>query len=153
MVRRAGEASSMCFSKEVKSTMATASYNTLLSFRSETSTGSARNLVPPKRAMTATGSTAETPASRTSGMTSTINSMICGAPHPQKDRMPQTRVSRKGIASLPKGSLDPPHRNVWIALKENTTYSRKGALTSTRSLLVNARLTGETCAKNFADTC
>ena len=24
-------------------------------------------------------------------------------------------VSRKGIASLPKGSLDPPHRNVWIA--------------------------------------
>ena len=26
------------------------------------------------------------------------------------------KVSRKGIAPLPKGSLDPPHRNVWIAL-------------------------------------
>ena len=25
------------------------------------------------------------------------------------------KVSRKGIDSLPKGSLDPPHRNVWIA--------------------------------------
>ena len=62
MVRRAGEASSMCFSKEVKSTMATASYNTLSPFRRETSTGSARNLVPPKRAMTATGSTAENSA-------------------------------------------------------------------------------------------
>ena len=37
--------------------------------------------------------------------------------------------------------------------KENTTYSRKGALTTARPLLVNARLTGETCAKNFADTC
>ena len=48
MVRRAGEASSMCYSKEVKSTMATASYNTLTPFRRETSTGSARNLVPPK---------------------------------------------------------------------------------------------------------
>ena len=59
MVRRASEASSMCFFKEVKSTMATASYNTLTPFRRETSTGSARDLVPPKRAMTATGSTAE----------------------------------------------------------------------------------------------
>ena len=39
--------------------MVTASYNTLSPFRRETSTGSARNLVPPKRAMTATGSTAE----------------------------------------------------------------------------------------------
>ena len=29
----------------------------------------------------------------------------------------------------------------------------KGALTSTKPLLVNARPTGETCAKNFADTC
>ena len=44
----AGEASSMCFSKEVKSTMAAASCNTLTPFRRETSTGSARNLVPPK---------------------------------------------------------------------------------------------------------
>ena len=26
-----------------------------------------------------------------------------------------SKVSRKGIAPLPKGSLDPPHRNVWIA--------------------------------------
>ena len=26
-----------------------------------------------------------------------------------------SNVSRKGIASLPKGSLDPPFRNVWIA--------------------------------------
>ena len=31
--------------------------------------------------------------------------------------------------------------------------SPKGALTTTRPLLVNARPTGETCAKNFADTC
>ena len=54
MVRRAGEASSMCFSKDVKSTMATASYNTLTPFRRETRAGSARKLVPPKRAMTAT---------------------------------------------------------------------------------------------------
>ena len=37
--------------------------------------------------------------------------------------------------------------------KDNTTYSRKGALTTARPLLVNARLTVETCAKNFADTC
>ena len=37
--------------------------------------------------------------------------------------------------------------------KENTTHSRKGALTTARPLLVNARLTGETCATNFADTC
>ena len=29
----------------------------------------------------------------------------------------------------------------------------KGALTTARPLLVNACLTGETCAKNFADTC
>ena len=54
-VRRAGEASSMCFSKEVKSTMVTASYKNALMFRSETSTRSARDLVPPKRATTATG--------------------------------------------------------------------------------------------------
>ena len=38
-------------------------------------------------------------------------------------------------------------------VKDNTTHSRKGALTTARPLLVNARLTGETCAKNFADTC
>ena len=46
-------------------------------------------------------------------------------------------------------------RNVWIAKenKENTTHSRKGALTTARPLLVNACLTGETCAKNFADIC
>ena len=31
--------------------------------------------------------------------------------------------------------------------KENTTYSRKGALTTARPLLVNARLTGETCGR------
>ena len=37
--------------------------------------------------------------------------------------------------------------------KKNTTPSRKGALTTARPLLVNARLTGETCAKNFAETC
>ena len=37
--------------------------------------------------------------------------------------------------------------------KENTTHSRKGALTTARPLLVIAPLTGETCAKNFADTC
>ena len=30
------------------------------------------------------------------------------------------RFSRKGIASLPKGSLDPPHRNVWIAFSSLT---------------------------------
>ena len=52
--------------------------------------------------------------------------------------------TRKGIAPLPKGSLDPPHRNVWIALckrhgqmilrtktvwiaQEITTSSLKGA--------------------------
>ena len=28
---------------------------------------------------------------------------------------PGALLSRKGTASLPKGSLDPPHRNVWIA--------------------------------------
>ena len=28
--------------------------------------------------------------------------------------------TRKGIAPLPKGSLDPPHRNVWIALCKGT---------------------------------
>ena len=38
-VRRAGEASSMCLSKEVKSTMVTASYKYALMFRSETSIG------------------------------------------------------------------------------------------------------------------
>ena len=37
--------------------------------------------------------------------------------------------------------------------KKNTTYSRKGALTTARPLLVNSCLTRETCAKNFADTC
>ena len=37
--------------------------------------------------------------------------------------------------------------------KEENTRSRKGALTTARPLLANARLTGETCAKNFADTC
>ena len=37
--------------------------------------------------------------------------------------------------------------------EENTTHSRKGALTTARPLLVNARLTGETCAKHFADIC
>ena len=73
------------------------------------------------------------------------------------------------VIILPKGSLDPPHRNVWIALfkarandppHENVwiaqrKYHRfpKGALTTARPSLVNARLTGETCAKNFADTC
>ena len=35
--------------------------------------------------------------------------------------------------------------------KDNTTHTRKGALTTARPLLVNACLTGETCAKNFAD--
>ena len=37
--------------------------------------------------------------------------------------------------------------------KRKSTYSRKGALTTARPLLANGRLTGETCAKNFADTC
>ena len=37
--------------------------------------------------------------------------------------------------------------------KEKSTHSRKGALTTARPLLANARLTGETSAKNFADTC
>ena len=39
----------------------------------------------------------------------------------KKDRMPQARVSRKGIAPLPKGSFDPPHRNVWTALRATRT--------------------------------
>ena len=37
--------------------------------------------------------------------------------------------------------------------KRKSTRSRKGAQTTARPLLVNACLTGETCAKNFADTC
>ena len=37
--------------------------------------------------------------------------------------------------------------------KEKYHTFPKGALTTARPLLVNARLTGETCAKNFADTC
>ena len=37
--------------------------------------------------------------------------------------------------------------------KGKATHSRKGALTTARPLLVNARLTGETCAKHFADIC
>ena len=31
------------------------------------------------------------------------------------DRLFANLQTRKGIAPLPKGSLDPPHRNVWIA--------------------------------------
>ena len=37
--------------------------------------------------------------------------------------------------------------------KGKATHSRKGALTTVRPLLVNACLTGETCAKHFADIC
>ena len=59
MVRRAGETSSCVTPRRWKSTMAAASYNTHSPSRRETSTGSARNSVPSKRAMTATGSTAE----------------------------------------------------------------------------------------------
>ena len=38
-------------------------------------------------------------------------------------------------------------------VKGKATHSRKGALTTARPLLVNACLTGETCAKHFADIC
>ena len=37
-----------------------------------------------------------------------------------------SKVSQQGIASLPKGSLDPPHRNVWIAF--SPTYKPKREL-------------------------
>ena len=35
------------------------------------------------------------------------------------------KVSRKGIALLPKGSLDPPHRNVWIAFSPSCKPERE----------------------------
>ena len=36
------------------------------------------------------------------------------------DRLFANLQTRKGIAPLPKGSLDPPHRNVWIAFCKGT---------------------------------
>ena len=35
------------------------------------------------------------------------------------------RLDRKGIAPLPKGSLDPPHRNVWIAFSPTCKPERE----------------------------
>ena len=43
-------------------------------------------------------------------------------------------------------------RHEGCAARRKSTRSRKGALTTARPLLANRRLTGETCAKNFADT-
>ena len=37
--------------------------------------------------------------------------------------------------------------------KRRSTRSRKGTQTTARPLLANTRLSGETCVKNFADTC
>ena len=138
MVRRAGEASSMCFSKEVKSTMATASYNTLSPFRRETSTGSARNLVPPQRAMTATGSTAENSAPQRDnnrclsadprGRSIAPDKANRWSPPGCSQWSPRQGFPRKGIAPLPKGSLDPPHRNVWIAYQRKYHILPKGSV-------------------------
>ena len=56
------------------------------------------------------------------------------------------KVSRKGIASLPKGSLDPPHRNVWIAFssltnpKGNCTASERKPRSSAQKRLDLANL-------------
>ena len=47
------------------------------------------------------------------------------------DRLFANLQTRKGIAPLPKGSLDPPHRNVWIA-QEITTFITERGVTTTR---------------------
>ena len=135
MVRKAGEASSMCFFKEVKRTMAIALYNTHSPFRRETSTVSARNLDCHRtdcREQSNNTANVEQPENRQEKETTSNGAA----------NIPQTRVSRKGIAPLPKGSLDPPHGNVWIAQRKSHTYSRKGALTTARPPLVNVCLTG-----------
>ena len=132
-VRKAGEASSMCFFKEVKSTMATASYNTHSPFRRETSTASARNLdchrtdCREQSNNTANeGKFANRQEKETSsnGAANISQTKLANGGHLNvlwyKPAM--MTVSRKRIAPLAKGSLDPPHKNVWIA-KKNTTHT------------------------------
>ena len=47
---------------------------------------------------------------------------------------------------------DPPHENVWIAQRKYHILP-KGSVNHGQAALVNARLTGETCAKHIADIC
>ena len=194
----AGEASSMCFSKEVKGTIAAASYNTLTPFRRETSTGSARNLVPPKdngkrskcrpytKRSTARGTTTK-PANQASwsipAMMPSISGLTTGKETQHEVHSHQQyQLSNTNVAvhldeagrdaehpgpndashGFPEGELPRFRKEASIlrtetfgshSPKKNTTHSRKGALTTARPLLVNACLIGETCAKNFADTC
>ena len=175
--------------------MAAASYNTLTPFRRETSTGSARNLVPPKdngkrsecrpytKRSTARGTTTK-PANQASwsipAMMPSISGLTTGketqhevhshqqyqscntkiAVHPdQTGRDAEHLGLTTPVKGFPKGNCPASERKPRSSAqkrldrKENTTYSRKGALTTARPLLVNARPTGETCAKHFADTC
>ena len=66
---------------------------------------------------------------------------------PASERKPRSSAQKRLDSSKARAN-DPPHEN-----KRKTTHSRKGALTTARPQLVNACLTGETCAKHFADIC
>ena len=84
--------------------------------------------------------------------------------------VPRRALGKCEVLTLPtaSGRSDQSHRLAPVSItpytchqnqregwegQRKTTHSRKGALTTARPLLVNACLTGETCAKNFADIC
>ena len=55
------------------------------------------------------------------------------------DRSFANLQTRKGIAPLPKGSLDPPHRNVWIAFSPTCKPERGNCTASERKLRSSAQ--------------
>ena len=76
------------------------------------------------------------------------------------------KVSRKGIAPLPKGSLDPPHRNVWIAFsptckpeRELHRFRKEASILRTETFgspfrqLANPKGNCPASERKLADTC
>ena len=72
---------------------------------------------------------------------------------PASERKPRSSAQKRLDRTLQRHGQMILRTKTFGSPNENTTYSRKEALTTTRPLLVNARPTGETCAKHFADTC
>ena len=70
---------------------------------------------------------------------------------PASERKPRSSARKR--LDRPKKTVSSDTRDVSTDTKRRSSRSRKGALTTARPLLANTRLTGETCVKNFADTC
>ena len=84
----------------------------------------------------------------------------CSCPSGQTGRLQNILGLATPVKGFPKGNCPLSERKPRSSAQKRLDRPKKlphpppkGALTTTRPLLVYARPTGETCAKNFADTC